>query len=306
MAIKKNFHIVVCFAVLLLIPVTAETADINWATESYGAATLANIDGYVGDPGGPFGPPWPREDEKFGPPFPVFSSAVALIPGGGSCSHGISDITSSIMEVYAKACVQHGGVTSNSYAEASFTGTFIAENTFFLLDYSFVNDYFSSSHIEQWIAMKDLTDGTVFNNVYFDGLNGTIEVPLYVGHTIEVEFGLRSSAYASLEDFELDLEISETSINYSMSVVSMPIRIFDGPYYNSLQTAYDDALNNETIQILAVSLTGDLNINQPISVTLESGYNNIFTVADGITTLEGTMTVSDGDLTIVDGTFEIL
>jgi hypothetical protein len=203
-----------------------------------------------------------------------------------------------MMEVYAKACA-YGAGTSNSYAEASFTGTFTAEDNLFLFDYSFSSPYADMIN-NKWITIQDLTEETVFDNVFFDGLDGTIEVPVYEGHTIEVVFGLSTSSFSDgLED------INETTMNYSMSVVSMPVRIYNGPYYNSLQVAYDEALYNETIQILAVSLTGDLNINQPISVTLESGYNDIFTIADGITTLVGNMIVSDGDLTIADGTFEI-
>ncbi len=300
MDIIKYFHTIVYIAILLLVSVTAGAADISWETESYRAATLANIEDYVGDPGGPFGPPYPREDEKYGHPLPLYSQAVALVPGQ-SCAHAMSDVESSMMmEVYAKACA-YGAGTSNSYAEASFTGTFVAGSKLFLFDYSFDHNYYDISSLEQWITMTDLTDGTVFSNVFFDGLDGTIELPVLEGHTIEVEFGLSASAFSDgLED------INETTMNYSMSIVYKPIRIYNGPYYNLLQTAYDEALNNETIQILAVSLTGDWNINQLISVTLESGYNDILTVADGITTLLGNMTISDGDLTIADGSFEIM
>ncbi len=294
MYIKKYFHIIVYTAVLLM-PMTAGAAVINWVTDSYKAATLANIDGYVGNVGGRYGPPYPREDVKYGLPLPVYAQAIALVPGE-ACSHGTSDITSSIMKVYAKACVETVGLSANSYAEASFTGTFIVENNLFLFDYSF-----SSSDHGNWLTITDVTDGIVFSNVYFDGLDGTLEVPVNQGHTIEVQFGLSTSAVTDVYE-----DIHETLMNYSMSVVSMPVRINNGPYYISPQAAYNEAVNNETIQILAVSLTGDLNINQPISVTLESGYNNIFTIADGTTTLVGNMTVSDGELTIADGILEIL
>ncbi len=273
----------ICIAAFLLVPLTAGAADINWATESYRVVAVADIEGYV------------TEDENFGPPLPIYADAAEAFLGG--CAHGTSYIASSTMYMRTAACAQPG-VSSYSSAEASFAGTFIADNTLFLFDYSFV-----SSYLDNWITMTDLTDGTVFNNVYFDGLDGTIEVPVYEGHTIEVEFGQKSSSYTLGGEGEI---VNETTMNYSMSVVYKPIRIYNGPYYNSLQAAYDEALHNETIQILAVSLTGDLNINQPISVTLESGYNNIFTIANGITTLVGDMIVSDGDLTIADGTFEIL
>ncbi len=282
MDIKKRFHIIVCIAVLLLVPVTAGAADINWTTESYRVVAGAYIDG-IG-----------HEVERFGPPLPIYADAVER---DGACAHGTSTISSSEMYVRTDAC-SSGERSAYSSAEASFAGTFTAENTLFLLDYSFVSNY-----LDNWITMTDLTDGIVFNNVYFDGLDGTIEVPVYEGHIIEVEYGMKSSSSDDGGESEAPYE---TTMNYSMSVVHKPIRIYNGPYYNSLQAAYDEALNNETIQILAVSLTGDLNINQPISVTLESGYDDIFTAADGITTLVGNMTVSDGDLTIADGTFEIL
>ncbi len=286
---KKYFHIIVYIAVLILSPVSAGAADINWVTESYRAATLANIDGDISDVGGKYGPPFPRVDEKNGPPFPVSSQAVALVPGE-ACAHGTSDITSSIMDVYAKACVFGGGdYTSNSYAEASFTGTFIAEDSLFLFDYSFSNSYH-----DNWITMTDLTDGTVINNVYFDGLDGTIEVPVYEGHTIEVEYGLSTSSFS--DGYE---EINETTMNYSMSIGCDAQPVLNdrtGLVYESFQAAYDDpqTADGDVIFSQAVVLRQNINLNRNISVTIDGGYDCAHSYVIGKTTIDGDVTINNG------------
>jgi len=71
-------------------------------------------------------------------------------------------------------------------------------------------------------------------------------------------------------------------------------------YYLSLQAAYDDASDGDTIHAAAASITENLNINQNKSVAIEGGYNWTFTSRSGTTTLLGNMSVTGGTLTIGD------
>jgi DNA-binding beta-propeller fold protein YncE len=71
-----------------------------------------------------------------------------------------------------------------------------------------------------------------------------------------------------------------------------------------IQDAYDyvsvNNLNGDTILSRDVVIDGDLYIDQPISVTLEGGYDPAFSMVTGETVINGNLTVSDGTLTISD------
>ena len=80
---------------------------------------------------------------------------------------------------------------------------------------------------------------------------------------------------------------------------SLPVKI-GSTYYSTLQAAYNDAGNGDTIKAQAVVFTENLNINRNISITIEGGYNNDYTVVIGMTSLQGQMTVSNGTVTAKD------
>ncbi len=71
-------------------------------------------------------------------------------------------------------------------------------------------------------------------------------------------------------------------------------------YYSTLQDAYDNqaTADRDTIQSQATNFTENLNINRPISVTLNGGYDCGYTTQTGKTTLNGTMTIYNGTVTI--------
>jgi subtilisin family serine protease len=80
---------------------------------------------------------------------------------------------------------------------------------------------------------------------------------------------------------------------------NLPARILaTGSEYPTLQTAYNAAVEGDTIQSQAVFFNGDLYINQNKSVTLEGGYDCDYTTAPGDSTLIGTIFISDGTVTI--------
>ncbi len=71
-------------------------------------------------------------------------------------------------------------------------------------------------------------------------------------------------------------------------------------YYSSIQAAYNAAVNGDVIEIQAAVLTGDVNINRNISVTLRGGYDCNFsayvqnTVINGVLILDGGSFIADG------------
>ncbi len=74
-------------------------------------------------------------------------------------------------------------------------------------------------------------------------------------------------------------------------------------YYLTLQDAYDEAQNGDTIQSQAAFFGDDVNIDRNISVTFAGGYNCDYSAVTGQTAYGGTMTVSDGIITIGDFEF---
>src|SRR5208283_1555693 len=58
-------------------------------------------------------------------------------------------------------------------------------------------------------------------------------------------------------------------------------------YFTTLQAAYNAAVNGSVIKLQAGSITGNLNVNQNISVSLSGGYDSSFSTYAGNTTLTG-------------------
>lgn len=79
------------------------------------------------------------------------------------------------------------------------------------------------------------------------------------------------------------------------------LRIIDAPtsYYwmYELQTAYNDALDGETIQSKVGSYTGDFTAGENKSVIIEGGYDCSYSVISGITTVHGDIFITDGSVT---------
>ena len=69
---------------------------------------------------------------------------------------------------------------------------------------------------------------------------------------------------------------------------------------NALQTAYDQAASGNSILIKGVDLvSGSLNANRNITVTLQGGYNEAFTASCATSSAQGGLTISSGTV-IVD------
>ena len=88
--------------------------------------------------------------------------------------------------------------------------------------------------------------------------------------------------------------------NYIHVVPGGTCRISGVPpvYYQTLQAAYDAAVDNSVIQCRGESTAESLNMNRDIAVTLEGGYNSDFTSQTGNTTLHGSITAGSGTATI--------
>lgn len=83
-------------------------------------------------------------------------------------------------------------------------------------------------------------------------------------------------------------------------IITPPVHIVDGDYYNSLQDAFN-AVNLPLCTIRAQEgwLTGSLNANANSDITLAGGFDSDYTDNyNGFTNLDGTLTIVHGSLTI--------
>ena len=98
---------------------------------------------------------------------------------------------------------------------------------------------------------------------------------------------------------------SDDSITANFQPCYQPVRIAGTPpvYYPTLQSAYDAAVEGDTIQTRTVVFSDNLNANRNISITLQGGYNCNYSAITGNTVFNGMMTVSDGVVTIGDYIF---
>ena len=79
-----------------------------------------------------------------------------------------------------------------------------------------------------------------------------------------------------------------------------PVRIYriTPAYYSTLQSAYNAAVDGETIQSQAVNFTETLNFNANKSMVLQGGYDCGYASNTNETIVNGTMTISNGAVTI--------
>lgn len=98
---------------------------------------------------------------------------------------------------------------------------------------------------------------------------------------------------------------SNDSITANFQLCYQPVRIAGTTpvYYTTLQSAYDAAVEGDTIQTRTVVFSDNLNTNRNISITLQGGYNCNYSAVTGKTIFNGMMTVSDGVVTIGDYIF---
>jgi photosystem II stability/assembly factor-like uncharacterized protein len=79
-----------------------------------------------------------------------------------------------------------------------------------------------------------------------------------------------------------------------------PVRIEGAPpaYFSALQTAYDSASDDDTLQSQALHFNGNLFFDKNISVKLKGGYDAMYTNNPSNTTVNGTLTISDGSVIV--------
>ena len=100
----------------------------------------------------------------------------------------------------------------------------------------------------------------------------------------------------TVTDFDGDVD-TLTRTDY-ISVCYSDVSIGSTGTYTSMQDAYNDASSGNTIQGRDVTINENINLNRPVTVTIQGGYNCDHTAVTGKTTITGNMTISDGTVTM--------
>jgi hypothetical protein len=127
---------------------------------------------------------------------------------------------------------------------------------------------------------------------------------------VSVEFPVVSEGRAvsqpvSIEWLELDDAVT-VSTQVSVEICSdSAVRIAGASpvYYSTLQSAYDAAIDGDTIESQAVEVTENLDLNSNKSITFIGGYNCDFSEITGYTSINGSITINDG--TVVMENFKV-
>jgi hypothetical protein len=91
-----------------------------------------------------------------------------------------------------------------------------------------------------------------------------------------------------------DHTISGTFLSCDVRVVSG----VDEYCYSSLPTAYSEAASGDLFEIKGITFTGDLDLNQLLSVIFAGGYDSGFTGQTGWTTIDGSLIISNGTVEV--------
>lgn len=148
--------------------------------------------------------------------------------------------------------------------------------------------------------------GVAYDNGYFvavgesgtiitspDGTNWTLRTSGTSYDLEAVAYDSANAAFAAVGGYGTILLDGDT-------IPTLPVRIPEGSplYYSSLQSAYDDALDGETIQSQAWHFQENLTFDRNISVTMEGGYDPFYTNNPQGSTINGSVTITDGTVTL--------
>jgi hypothetical protein len=88
---------------------------------------------------------------------------------------------------------------------------------------------------------------------------------------------------------------SDTTVQATFTA-TLPVKIAENwsSIYSSPQHAYNNALSGHTIISRAHSFTQNLNLDLPVSVRIEGGYDENFASKENYTEIKGTVTISNG------------
>jgi len=161
---------------------------------------------------------------------------------------------------------------------AGFSGTPVSGDALLTVNFTDNSTGGNTPLTYQWDFDNDGTTDSTLRNPSANYYAGTYAVKLTV------------------TDFDGDMD-TLTRTDY-ISVCYSDVSIGSTGTYTSLQAAYNDASNGGMIQGRDVTITENLNLNRPVTVTIQGGYNCDHSSVTGMTTITGNIIISEGKVTI--------
>ena len=191
-------------------------------------------------------------------------------------------------------------VVSNTTGTINDTTPFYTTDSLYV-DWSVINNGTTSTTSTFYTTLY--VDDVAQNTWYTDsplGINQNVQILDYsIGalsagdHTIRI---VTDATGTITESNEADNEYTRT-ITVSESCSNLPVRR-GSISYSTLQDAYDEALDGDTIQSQAVVVGTDLNLNRNVSVTIKGGYDCDYSTNDQKSKVNGPVTIRSGTVTI--------
>ena len=105
----------------------------------------------------------------------------------------------------------------------------------------------------------------------------------------------------------IDIPISGNSSQVGKpSRISYNIPIPHASYFLTLQEAYDNAVEGDTLQSKDTTISGNINFSSDINIFFEGGYDCAYDSIVGTTTINGDILISNGTFTIQSGILAVL
>ncbi len=249
--LRKSLSFLVVTLVLLCTPIIASADAVPWTSESYRAYAYAYASLW--------GKYQSSDKEEIGPPLPITASAASnfvinpynpIYFGGAS----VTEITNSSMYTSigvgnscGDAC-EAGESEVENEADASFTGTFIADAPVLLYSFNYTRDqppYNTSSFLV--VHIDDLTTSTIlFSNEYTTDYSANLSIPIQYGHEIRVKFEIKTKGIYDYIYNSLPYDIAQ-SLTYSTALapeptISIDIDIQPGIYPNRINLKSKDVI----------------------------------------------------------------
>jgi alpha-tubulin suppressor-like RCC1 family protein len=152
-----------------------------------------------------------------------------------------------------------------------------------------------------WNLAGQLGDGTTTDSpmpVQVSGLAGVAAIAAGYTHSVALKNDATVWSWGANDYYQL----GDGTITQRLTPVKADLQLpcnaqINNICYATISTAYDAAINGDTIKILGIVIAESLNANRGIDVILQGGFDATFATVSGYSSITG-LTITSGSLDI--------